>query len=76
MQMELMVCHKIRKLGSSEALIISPCACFKESLNAVKDGYMNRYITKEEYTNVLREYQKSQQDEMKNEERSKEESMH
>ena len=35
-----------------------------KSLDTVKDGYMGGYVTKDEYANTLREYQKSQ-DEMK-----------
>ena len=31
----------------------------KRSLNAVKDGFMDGYVTKEEYANALRECQKS-----------------
>ena len=40
----------------------------KESLGMVKHGFMGGVVTKEEYANVLREYQKSQ-DEMKSEAR-------
>jgi hypothetical protein len=42
----------------------------KESLDTVKQGFMARYITKEEYANTLRAYQMSQ-DEMKSEARDK-----
>ena len=42
----------------------------KESSDAVKEGYMNGYVTKEQYANALREYQKSQ-DEIKSEARDK-----
>ena len=31
-----------------------------DSLNTVKQGFMARYVTKDEYANTLREYQKSQ----------------
>ena len=41
-------------------LILSARAGYKPSLDAVKLGYKNGYVTKEEYANVLREYQKSQ----------------
>ena len=42
----------------------------ERSLDAVKDGFMDGFITKDEYTNTLRAYQESQ-DEMKSEERDK-----
>ena len=45
-------------------LIISARAGHKCSLDAVKYGYTKGHVTKEEYANTLREYQKSQ-DEMK-----------
>ena len=41
-----------------------------DSLNAVKQGFMARYVTKDEYADTLREYQKSQ-DEMKSDIRDK-----
>ena len=50
--------------------VISACVGCKESLDAVKDGYMAGHVTKEQYANTLREYQKSQ-DEMKSEARDK-----
>ena len=50
--------------------IISASAGFKESLNTVKEGFMTRYVTKEQYANTLREYQKSQ-DETKSDTRDK-----
>ena len=51
-------------------LPISARAGEKFSLDNVKKGFMNGYVTKEEYANTLREYQKSQ-DEMKSEARDK-----
>ena len=42
----------------------------KRSLDNLKDGYMEGYITKEHYANTLRAYQKSQ-DEMKSDARDK-----
>ena len=51
-------------------LLISASAGSKKSLNAVKGGYMAGYITKDEYANTMREYQKSQ-DEMKSNARDK-----
>jgi hypothetical protein len=41
-----------------------------DSLKAVKSGYMDGHVTKDQYTNTLREYQKSQ-DEMKSDMRDK-----
>ena len=51
-------------------LLISARTGHKLSLDAVKKGYMLGRVTKEEYANTLREYQKSQ-DEMKSEARDK-----
>ena len=45
------------------------------SLDAAKEGYMDGYITKEEYANTLREYQNSQ-DEMKSDARDKARAYH
>ena len=42
----------------------------KDSLGMVKNGYMHGHVSKEELTNTLREYQKSQ-DEMKSDARDK-----
>ena len=50
--------------------ILAASAGYKLSLDNVKKGYMNGDITKEEYANVLREYQKNQ-DEMKSDARDK-----
>ena len=50
--------------------MLSAGAGCKESLDEVKDGYMDGHVTKEQYANTLREYQKSQ-DEMKSEAREK-----
>ena len=50
--------------------IIAARAGSKRTLDAVKDGYMARYVTKDEYANTLREYQKSL-DEMKSDARDK-----
>ena len=41
-----------------------------DSLNAVKEGYMDGHVAKDEYANTLREYQKSR-DEMKSDARDK-----
>jgi hypothetical protein len=49
-------------------LIISATGGYKFSLNGVKDGYTNGYVTKDQYENTIRECQKSQ-DEMKSEAR-------
>ena len=51
-------------------LILSARAGYKLSLDNVKKGFMNGYVTKEEYANTLREYQNSQ-DEMKSKARDK-----
>ena len=48
--------------------VISARAGCKDSLDSVKKGYMAGHVTKEEYANTLREYQKSQ-DEMKSDAR-------
>ena len=41
----------------------------------VKHGFMNGHVTKEQYANTLREYQKSQ-DEMKSDARDKAQAFH
>ena len=51
-------------------LLIAANAGFKQSLEAVKDGYQHGHITKDEYANTLRAHQKSQ-DEMRSEARDK-----
>ena len=51
-------------------LLITARAGHKLSLDNVKEGYIARDVTKEEYANTLREYQNSQ-DEMKSEARDK-----
>ena len=51
-------------------LILAACAGYKPSLDLLKDGYMDGLVTKEQYANTLREYQKSQ-DEMKSDARDK-----
>ena len=50
--------------------MLSARAGCNKSLNTVKGGYMDGIVTKDEYANTLREYQKSQ-DEMKSEARDK-----
>lgn len=49
---------------------IAARAGHEDSLDAVKEGFMNAAVTKEEYANTLRAYQKSQ-DDMKSDERDK-----
>ena len=49
-------------------LLISARTGYKLSLDAVKQGFMAGYVTKDQYANTLREYQKSQH-EMKSEAR-------
>ena len=49
---------------------LAASAGLKESLDMVKKGYMAEHVTKEEYANTLREYQKSQ-DETKSDARDK-----
>ena len=51
-------------------LLIAAKAGDGESLENIKQGYMQRHVTKEEYANTLREYQKSQ-DETKSDARDK-----
>ena len=51
-------------------LVLAARAGYEPSLNTVKDGYTGGHVTKEEYANTLREYQKSQ-DEMKSDARDK-----
>ena len=51
-------------------LLISARSGCKESLDMVKQGYMHRLVTKDQYANTLRAYQKSQ-DEMKSDARDK-----
>ena len=48
--------------------ILAARAGDKDSLDTVKEGYMNGHVTKDQYANTLREYQKSQ-DEMKSDAR-------
>ena len=55
--------------------IIAARAGGKVSLDSVKRGYMAGIVTKEEYANILREYQKNQ-DEMKSEARDKAQSFY
>ena len=50
--------------------IISASAGYKDSLNMVRQGYRVGHVTKAEYANTMREYQKSQ-DEMKSDMRDK-----
>ena len=51
-------------------LVLAASAGYKDSLYLVKGGYMAGHVTKEQYANTLREYQKSQV-EMKSEARDK-----
>ena len=55
---------------ATKHFIIAAKAGFKLSLENVKRGFMHGYVTKDEYANALREYQKSQ-DEMKSDARDK-----
>ena len=57
---------------ANKHLLIAAKAGHKVALNAIKDVYImgGGHVTKEEYANALREYQKSQ-DEMKSEARDK-----
>ena len=55
--------------------ILAARAGHKFSLKAVKGGYMDGIVTKDEYANTLREYQKSQ-DEMKSYARDKARAFH
>ena len=50
--------------------ILAAKAGFKESLDAVKRGFVDGFVTKDEYANTLRAYQ-SRQDEMKSDNRNK-----
>ena len=50
--------------------ILSARAGDKDSLNRVKQGFMRGHVTKDEYANTLRAYQKIQ-DEMKSDARDK-----
>ena len=50
--------------------VLAASSGYKDSLESVKDGYMNGIVTKEQYANTFREYQKSR-DEMKSEARDK-----
>ena len=51
-------------------LVLAARAGYGESLENVKQGFMNGYVTKDQYANTLREYQKSQY-EVKSEARDK-----
>ena len=57
-------------LRASKHFMLAAGAGDKLSLDTVKQGFMDGYITKEEYANTLREYQKSQ-DEMNSDARDK-----
>ena len=50
--------------------ILAASAGYKKSLDGVKGGYIDGNVTKEQYANTLREYQKSQ-DETKSDIRDK-----
>ena len=50
--------------------ILAAKAGFKMSLDEVKEGFMEGYVTKDEYANTLRAYQK-RCDEMKSKDRDK-----
>jgi len=56
-------------------LLIAAKAGYKVSLDSVKQGFRSGIVTKDEYANTLREYQKSQ-DEMKSEARDKAQAFH
>ena len=60
---------------SMKHFILAARAGYKDSLNVVKGGFMNGHITKEEYSNTLRAYQKSQ-DETNSEARDKARALH
>ena len=49
---------------------IAASAGYKPSLDLLKDRYVAGYVTKDQYANTLRQYQKSQ-DEMKSDARDK-----
>ena len=51
-------------------LIIAASAGYKRSLDEVKEGYVEGFVTKDEYAQTLRAYQKSQ-DESKSKARDK-----
>ena len=55
---------------SKKHFILAARAGWKKSLDKVKDGYSSGIVTKDEYANTLREYQKIQ-DEMKSDTREK-----
>ena len=55
---------------SMKHYILAAKAGFKESLDAVKRGFVDGFVTKDEYANTLRAYQ-SRQDEMKSDNRNK-----
>ena len=59
---------------ANKHFIILASAGFKLSLDMVKEGYTAGYVTKDEYANTLRAYQKSV-DEMKSEARDKAEQL-
>jgi len=56
-------------------MILAARAGVERSLNFVKQGFMEGIVTKEEYTNTLRAYQK-RQNEMKSDERDKAEALY
>ena len=57
-----------------EHFILAARAGYKQSLDAVKDGYKHGFVTKDEYAQALRAYQKSV-DEMKSEARDEAEAI-
>ena len=60
--------------SSKETLHNCIRAGYKKSLDAVKAGFMNGIITKDEYANILRAYQQ-RHDEMKSDTRDKAEEL-
>ena len=59
---------------AKQHFILSANAGWNDSLVAVKTGFMQGVVTKDEYANTLRAYQQ-QHDEMKNEDRDKAEAL-
>ena len=62
-----LACTESRAGNNHQAMkhfVILACAGCEESLDADKKGFMKGYVTKDQYANTLRTYQKSQ-DEMK-----------
>ena len=54
--LELQACNYYRAM---KHFILAASAGYKDSLDTVKEGFMNGHVSKDQYANTLRAYQKS-----------------